>query len=78
MVRLTISFDGRTFDAIERTARSEGCSVIAWAEKRLKDAVQGTAEWPDGYFETIAGFGESLIECPPEVEIPLDDVSLDS
>ncbi|MEX0819893.1 MAG: CopG family transcriptional regulator [Pirellulaceae bacterium] len=77
MATLTIYLDDDTLAAIERAAREEGSSISAWARKHLAEASRETATWPHGYLEEIAAFGGTHIEEPKEVEVPLDDISLD-
>ena len=61
--------DGFHFDDVTVSIRKDGEAVIL-------EPVKGGA-WPVGYFEEIAAFGGTDIEEPGEIEIPLDDISLD-
>ena len=78
MASLTIYLDKHTLKEVEAAAKRDGKSVSGWAREHLAEASRTTKGWPDGYFETIAGFGGSEIEEPPEVAVPLDDVLLGS
>ena len=78
MTRLTIDLDEDTLKAVEAAAKVDGKSISGWARDRLTEASRTEKEWPHRYFETIAGFGGTEIEEPPEVIIPLDQISLES
>ena len=76
MASLTIYLDRDTLKEVEAAAKREGKSVSGWAREHLAEASRTTKGWPDSYFETIADFGGTELEEPPEVAVPLDEVSL--
>ena len=78
MASLSIYLDKDTLKAVEAAAKRDGKSVSGWAREHLAEASLVKKGWPDGYFETIAGFGGTEIEEPPEVAVPLDDILLGS
>lgn len=78
MASLTIYLDKETLHAVEKAAKDEGASISAWARKHLAKASSSEPGWPEGYFETIDGFGGTEIEEPPDVAVPLDDIVLDT
>ena len=78
MASLTIYLDKDTLKAVEKAARKESKSVSSWAREHLAQASQEEVGWPEGYFETIAGFGGTEIEEPSEVDIPLDDIVINA
>jgi hypothetical protein len=73
MATLTIDLDDETLHQIEQAARKDGSTVASWAGRQLAAASRPPGGWPDQYFETIASFGPTDLEDPPEVSIPLDD-----
>ena len=78
MASLTIYMDQDTLSAVETAARREAKSVSRWAREHLAEASLEKAGWPDGYFEAIAAFGGTEMEVPSEVEMPLDEIVLNS
>ncbi len=73
MAKLTIDLDDETLRQIEQAAQKDGSSVASWAGRHLAAASRLPSGWPDQYFETIASFGLTDLEEPPEVAHPLDD-----
>ena len=78
MASLTIYLDEETLKAVEKAAKKTGNSISSWARHHLYEAAKPTKGWPDGYFERIDSFDESTIEEPGEIEIPLDEINLNS
>lgn len=78
MASLTIYLDEETLKAVEYAAKKSGGSVSSWARHHLQEATKPAKGWPDGYFEKIESFGESTIEEPEEIGIPLDAIHLNS
>lgn len=77
MATLTIYLDEETLGSVAAAARREKKSVSGWAREHLKEAAKPAKGWPVGYFEQIMSWGESDIEEPGEIPIPLDDIILD-
>ncbi len=78
MASLTIYIDKDTLKNVEAAANRDGKSVSGWAREHLAEASRTKKKWPDGYFETIADFGGSEIEEPPESAVHLDDTPLET
>lgn len=77
MASLTIYLDEETLRAVEAAAGREKCSISSWARRHLAEASREKKGWPEGYFETIARFGGTEIEAPAEVEVPLDEITME-
>jgi len=73
MATLTIDRDDEALHQIEQAAQKDGSTVASWAGRQLAAASRLPSGWPDQYFETIASFGPTDLEEPPEVANPLDD-----
>jgi len=76
MPSLTIELDEKVLSAVEAAAVREGHTVSDWAREHLAKACREPADWPEGYFDTIASFGKTQIQEPPEFETPLDEIAL--
>lgn len=77
MATLTIYLDDETLDSVTAAAKRENKSVSGWAREHLKEAAKPSKGWPEGYFEKIKSWGESDLEAPEEIPIPLDDIHFD-
>ncbi len=77
MSTLTIDLDPNTLSAFNDAAKREGKSLSAWAKQHLTTAATVKTGWPNGYFDTIAGFGGTEIKEPAEIAMPLDTITLD-
>lgn len=73
MAHVNIYLDDELLEKVRRAANIENSSLSGFVRERLRESLQETNDWPEGYFDNVIGsLSDSDLERPEQPDFESD------